>query len=98
MAKNGFATQAEVEAARTKPIQLADTAYIKRKPKSSAFDYPVEQVRQEARRQIHHRVAQGGLSVYTHHYVEAQKKAYEVLRAGLRNYDKTHSGWHSSYK
>ena len=44
MAKNGFATQAEVDAAKAKPIQLADTAYYQSQPKSSAFDYPVENV------------------------------------------------------
>ena len=98
MAKNGFATQAEVDAAKAKPIQLADTAYYQAQPKSSAFDYPVEQVRQELEDKYTTRVAQGGLSVYTTINVEAQKKAYEVLRAGLRNYDKTHSGWRSSYK
>jgi penicillin-binding protein 1A len=98
MAKNGFATPAEVEAARSKPIQLADTAYYQAQPKSSAFDYPVEQVRQELEDKYTTRVAQGGLSVYTTLNVEAQKRAYEVLRAGLRNYDKTHSGWRSSYR
>jgi len=98
MAKNGFATQAEVDAAKAKPIQLADTAYYQAQPKSSAFDYPVEQVRQELEDKYTTRVAQGGLSVYTTINIEAQKKAYEVLRAGLRNYDKTHAGWRSSYK
>src|SRR5882724_7281440 len=98
MAKNGFATQAEVDAAKSKPIQLADTAYYQAQPKSSAFDYPVEQVRQELEDKYTTRVAQGGLSVYTTINVEAQKRAYEVLRAGLRNYDRTHSGWRSSYK
>ena len=98
MAKNGFATQAEVDAAKAKPIQLADTAYYQSQPKSSAFDYPVENVRQELEDKYTTRVAQGGLSVYTTINVDAQKKAYEVLRAGLRNYDKTHSGWRSSYK
>src|SRR2546429_375402 len=98
MARNGFATQAEVDAAKAKTIQLADTAYYQAQPKSSAFDYPVEQVRQELEDKYTTRVAQGGLSVYTTINVEAQKKAYEVLRAGLRNYDKTHSGWRSSYK
>jgi penicillin-binding protein 1A len=98
MAKNGFATQAEVDAAKAKPIQLADTAYYQAQPKSSAFDYPVEQVRQELEDKYTTRVAQGGLAVYTTVNVEAQKKAYQVLRAGLRNYDKTHSGWRSSYK
>ncbi len=98
MAKNGFATSAEVEAAKAKPIQLADTAYYQSQPKSSVFDYPVEHVRQELEDKYTTRVAQGGLSVYTTINVEAQKKAYEVVRAGLRNYDKSHSGWRSSYK
>jgi len=98
MAKNGFATQSEVDTAKAKPIQLADTAYYQSQPKSSAFDYPVENVRQELEDKYTTRVAQGGLSVYTTINVEAQKRAYEVLRAGLRNYDKTHSGWRSSYK
>ena len=36
MAKNGFASQAEVDAAKAKPIQLADTAYYQSQPKSIA--------------------------------------------------------------
>src|SRR5712691_2929931 len=98
MAKNGFATQSEVDAAKAKPIQLADTAYYQSQPKSSPFDYPVEFVRQELEDKYTTRVAQGGLSVYTTINVEAQKKAYEVVRAGLRRYDRTHSGWRSSYR
>src|SRR3989454_7100297 len=78
MARNGFATQAEVDTAKAKPIQLADTAYYQSQPKSSAFDYPVEQVRQELEDRYTTRVAQGGLSVYTTINVEAQKKAYEA--------------------
>ena len=35
MAKNGFATQAEVDAAKAKPIQLADTAYYQSQIKST---------------------------------------------------------------
>jgi penicillin-binding protein 1A len=97
MAKNGFATQAEVDAAKAKPIQLADTAYYQSQPKSSPFDYPVEYIRQELEDKYTTRVAQGGLSVYTSINVEAQKRAYEVVRAGLRSYDRTHSGWRSSY-
>jgi penicillin-binding protein 1A len=97
MAKNGFATQAEVDAAKAKPIQLADTAYYQSQQKSTPFDYPVEHIRQELEDKYTTRVAQGGLSVYTTINVEAQKKAYEVLRAGLRWYDRTHSGWRSSY-
>jgi penicillin-binding protein 1A len=96
MAKNGFATQAEVDAAKANPIQLADTAYYQSQPRSSAFDYPVEHVRQDLEDRYTTRVAQGGLSVYTTINVEAQKSAYEVVRAGLRRYDKTR-GWRSSY-
>src|SRR2546426_896955 len=97
MAKNGFATQAETDAAKAKPIQLADTAYYQSQPKSSPFDYPVEHIRQELEDKYTTRVAQGGLSVYTTINVDAQKKAYEVVREGLRRYDRSHSGWRSSY-
>src|SRR5918993_4536234 len=97
MARHGFATQAEVDAAKAKPIQLADTAYYQSQPRSSAFDYPVEYVRQDLEDRYTTRVAQGGLSVYTTINVEAQKKAYEVVRAGLRQYDRTHTGWRSAY-
>ncbi len=97
MAKNGFASEAEVNAAKAKPIQLADTAYYQSQPKSSAFDYPVEHVRQQLEDKYTTRVAQGGLSVYTTINVEAQKKSYEVVRAGLRRYDRGR-GWRSAYK
>ena len=97
MAKNGFVSQAEADAAKAKPIQLADTAYYQSQPKSSPFDYPVEYIRQELEDKYTTRVAQGGLSVYTTINVEAQKRAYDVLRGGLRNYDRSHSSWRSSY-
>src|SRR6185503_15770029 len=97
MAKNGFATQNEVDAAKAKPIQLADTAYYQSQPKSSPFDYPVEYVRQELEDKYTTRVAQGGLTVYTTINVDAQKQAYEVVRAGLRRYDRSHTGWRSKY-
>lgn len=97
MAKNGFVTQADADAAKAKPIQLADTAYYQSQTKSSPFDYPVEHIRQELEEKYTTRVAQGGLSVYTTINVEAQKRAYEVVRAGLRQYDRTHSGWRSNY-
>src|SRR2546427_11316553 len=42
MAKTGFATEADVAAAKAKPIQLADTAYYQSQEKSTPFDYPVE--------------------------------------------------------
>ena len=97
MAKNGFCSQAEADAAKAKPIQLADTAYYQGQRKSSAFDYPVEYIRQDLEDKYTTRVAQGGLSVYTTINVDAQKRAYEVVRAGLRQYDRTHTGWRSSY-
>ncbi|HET6669397.1 MAG TPA: PBP1A family penicillin-binding protein [Pyrinomonadaceae bacterium] len=96
MARHGFATQADVDAAKAKPIQLADTAYYQSQPRSSAFDYPVEYVRQDLEDKYTTRVAQGGLSVYTTINVEAQKRAYEVVRAGLRRYDRGR-GWRSAY-
>jgi penicillin-binding protein 1A len=97
MAKNGFTNQAEADAAKAKPIQLADTAYYQSQHKSSPFDYPVEFIRQELEDKYTTRVAQGGLAVYTSINVEAQKKAYEVVRAGLRQYDRSHTGWRSAY-
>src|SRR5919206_1549611 len=47
MAKNGFASQAEVDAAKAKPIKLADTAYYQLQERSSPFSYPVEKIRQD---------------------------------------------------
>lgn len=96
MARNGFATQAEVDAAKAQPIQLAETAYYQSQPRSTAFDYPVEYVRQELEAEYTTRVAQGGLSVYTTINVEAQKKAVEVVRSHLRRYDRG-QGWRSNY-
>ena len=97
MAKNGFVSQSEADAAKAKPIQLADTAYYQSQHKSSPFDYPVEFIRQELEDKYTTRVAQGGLSVYTSINVDAQKKAYETLRAGLRTYDRSHTSWRSNY-
>ncbi|HYG78954.1 MAG TPA: PBP1A family penicillin-binding protein [Pyrinomonadaceae bacterium] len=97
MAKNGFATQAEVDAAKAKPIKLADTAYYQSQDRSSPFAYPVEKIRQDLEEKYTTRVAQGGLRVYTTINVEAQKKAVEVVRKGLRQYDQSHSGWRSAY-
>ena len=97
MAKNGFASQAEVDAAKAQPIKLADTASYQMQDRSSIFAYPVEKIRQDLEDKYTTRVAQGGLKVYTTINVEAQQKAVEVVRAGLRQYDRSHSGWRSSY-
>jgi penicillin-binding protein 1A len=99
MARTGFAPQAEADAAKAKPIVLADTAYYQPpQALSPAFDYPVEFIRQDLEDKYTTRVAQTGLAVYSTINVAAQKKAYEVVRAGLRRYDKSHSGWRSSYE
>jgi penicillin-binding protein 1A len=99
MAKTGFANQSDVDAAKAKPIQLADSAYYQApQALSPAFDYPVEYIRQDLEDKYTTRVAQTGLSVYSTINVAAQKKAYEVVRAGLRRYDKGHGGWRSSYE
>jgi penicillin-binding protein 1A len=99
MARTGFASQGEVDAAKTRPIQLSDSAYYQ-PPQATepAFDYPVEYIRQNLEDIYTTRVAQTGLAVYSSINVAAQRKAYEVVRAGLRWYDKSHSGWRSSYQ
>ena len=99
MAKTGFATQADVDAAKSKPLQLADSAYYQPpQALSPAFDYPVEYIRQDLEEKYTTRVAQTGLYVYSTINVAAQKKAYEVIRAGLRRYAGTHGGGRSSYE
>lgn len=98
MANNGFASQAEVDAAQAKPIVLADSAYYQAPQATEpAFDYPVEYIRQDLEDKYTTRVAQTGLAVYSTINIAAQRKAYEVMRAGLRWYDKSHGGWRSSY-
>ncbi|MDX6289827.1 MAG: penicillin-binding protein [Blastocatellia bacterium] len=99
MAKTGFANQSDVDAAKAKPIQLADSAYYQApQALSPAFDYPVEYIRQDLEDKYTTRVAQTGLAVYSTINVAAQKKSYEVMRSGLRRYDKGHGGWRSSYE
>jgi len=99
MAKNGFASESEVAAAKTRPIQLADSAYYQ-PPQATepAFDYPVEYIRQDLEDKFTTRVAQTGLAVYSTINVASQRKAYEVVRAGLRRYAAGHGGWRNSYE
>jgi penicillin-binding protein 1A len=97
MAKNGFASQADVDRAKSRPIALADTVYYQGQARSTAFDYPVEEIRQYLEDKYTTRVAQGGLQVFTSINAQAQEKAVEVLRAGLREYDRTHAGWRGAY-
>jgi penicillin-binding protein 1A len=90
-------SQAEVDAAKSKPIKLADTAYYQSQPKSTAWDYPVEEIRRYLEEKYTTRVAQGGLKVYSTINVEAQKIATRVVREKLRAYDRGRS-WRSDYK
>ncbi len=97
MAKNEHITEAEAEAAKARPIKLADTAYYQSLPKSTAWDYPVEEVRKYLEEKYTTRVAQGGLKVYTTINVDAQKIATKSIREGLRQYDRGRS-WRSDYQ
>jgi len=97
MAKYGYITDAEAKAAQANDIKLADTAYYQSLPKSTAWDYPVEEVRKYLEDKYTTRVAQGGLQVYTTINVEAQKLATKAVREGLRNYDRGRR-WRSEYQ
>jgi len=89
-------SQAEVDAAKAKPIQLASTAYYQSQPKSTAWDYPVEEIRKYLEQKYTTRVAQGGLKVYSTINIEAQKIATRVIREKLRDYDRGRK-WRSEY-
>ena len=90
-------SQAEVDAAKAKPIKLADTAYYQALPKSTAWDYPVEEIRKYLEDKYTTRVAQGGLKVYTSINVDAQKLATKIVRERLRAFDKGRR-WRSDYQ
>ena len=97
MAKYGYVSTAEAEAAKAKPIKLADTAYYQALPKSTAWDYPIEEIRKYLEDKYTTRVAQGGLKVYSTINVEAQKIATKVIRERLRGFDRGR-GWRSDYQ
>ena len=90
-------SQAEVDAAKAKPINLAGTAYYQSQPKSTAWDYPIEEIRKYLEEKYTTRVAQGGLKVYSTINVEAQKIATRTIRERLRTYDRGRA-WRSDYK
>ena len=99
MANAGFASQSEVDAAKARPIQLADSAFYQAPQATEpAFDYPVEYIRQDLEDKYTTRVAQTGLAVYSTINVAAQRKAFEVVRAGLRRYASGHGAWQPSYE
>src|SRR6187551_3362592 len=90
-------SESEVEAAKAKPIDLSGTAYYQSQPKSTAWDYPVEEIRKYLEEKYTTRVAQGGLKVYSTINVEAQKIATRTIREKLRAFDKGRR-WRSDYK
>lgn len=97
MAKYGYISENEANAAQARPIKLADTAYYQSLPKSTAWDYPVEEVRKYLEEKYTTRVAQGGLKVYTTINVEGQKIATKVVRDRLRIFDRGRK-WRSDYQ
>ncbi|MFZ1702454.1 MAG: PBP1A family penicillin-binding protein [Pyrinomonadaceae bacterium] len=90
-------SQSEVDAAKAKDIKLADTAYYQSQPKSTAWDYPIEEIRKYLEEKYTTRVAQGGLKVYSTISVEGQKIATRAIRERLRSYDRGRK-WRSDYK
>ena len=97
MAKYGYISEGEADAAKAKPIKLADTAYYQSLPKSTAWDYPIEEIRKSLEDKYTTRVAQGGLKIYTTINVKAQEIATKVIREGLRSYDRGRA-WRSEYQ
>jgi penicillin-binding protein 1A len=97
MAKYGYISSSEAAAAKAKPIKLADTAYYQALPKSTPWDYPVEEIRKYLEEKYTTRVAQGGLKVYSTISVEGQKLATKAIRERLRNYDRGRK-WRSDYQ
>ena len=90
-------SQAQIDTAKSKEIELAPTAYYQSQPKSTAWDYPVEEIRKYLEDKYTTRVAQGGLKVYTTVDVNAQKLATKSVREGLRSYDRSQK-WRSDYQ
>ncbi|MBC7795551.1 MAG: PBP1A family penicillin-binding protein [Pyrinomonadaceae bacterium] len=97
MAKHNFIPQSEANAAKAKPIKLADSAFYQTQQRSSETDYPVEEIRKELEEKYTTRVAQGGLEVYTTINVKAQELQAEVVRKRLRAYDRGRE-WRSDYQ
>lgn len=90
-------SQSQVNAAKAKPIELAPSAFYSAQPKSTPWDYPVEEVRRYLEDKYTTRVAQGGLQVYTTINIEAQKIATKTIRERLRSYDNGRK-WRSDYQ
>lgn len=87
-----------IESAKQKPIELAPSAYSHSLPRSTPWDYPVEEIRRYLEDKYTTRVAQGGLRVYSTINVEAQKTATDAVRKRLREYDRSRGRWRSDYR
>ncbi|HEX8265081.1 MAG TPA: PBP1A family penicillin-binding protein [Pyrinomonadaceae bacterium] len=98
MAEQGSISKSEADAAKAKPIKLADTAYYQSQQRSSPYDYPIEEIRKYLEEKYTTRVAQGGLEVYSTINADAQELATKVVREKLRAYDRSRSVWNSNYK
>ena len=98
MAKYDKISDAAAAAAKAKPIKLADTAYYPNSARTSANDYPIEEIRKYLENEYTTRVAQGGLEVYTTINVEAQELATKIVREKLRTFDRGRGEWRSEYK
>lgn len=96
MAKYGKITPEQASAAKAKPIKLADTAYYQSQPKSTPWDYPIEEIRKYLDGKYTARVSQGGLEVFTTINIEGQEIATKVIREKLRAYDRGRA-WRSEY-
>lgn len=97
MAKYGYITEGEANTAKAKQVHLADTAYYQSQPKSTPWDYPVEEIRKYLEEKYTTRVAQGGLEVFSTINIEGQKLATKAVREGLRRYD-ANKAWRSEYQ
>jgi penicillin-binding protein 1A len=87
-----------IESAKSKPIELAPSAYSHSLPRATAWDYPVEEIRKYLEDKYTTRVAQGGLRVYSTINIEAQRVATRTVRERLREYDRSRGKWRSDYR
>lgn len=96
MARYGYISESERDRAKSTPIKLADSAYYQSQPKSTPWDYPIEEIRKYLEDKYTTRVAQGGLEVFSTINIEGQEIATKVVREKLRAYDRG-KAWRSNY-
>lgn len=96
MARYNYISESERDRAKSTPIKLADSAYYQSQPKSTPWDYPIEEIRKYLEDKYTTRVAQGGLEVFSTINIEGQEIATKVVREKLRAYDRG-KAWRSNY-